>query len=102
MRLPKTVNICGKNYSVHKNTNKWGGDANTPRQEIFVGTKKNQSEHRKFENYLHEVMEIIACERNIRYEGTINDDEKRFVMNHQEFDNFVGDISAAIFPMIKD
>ena len=100
MKLPKTVNICGKTYTVTKDKKLFGGSATTGPQEIIVGTKHGKRE-RIFENIVHEVMESVACERDFRFsrgdsEGSV------FVMTHKEFDCFVADVSTALRPMVKE
>ncbi len=99
LRLPKTVNISGKIYKVVKNKKRWGGVGKKGKQEIGVGTAGSQSVARKFENFMHEVTELVACERHFRYEAS--DEEIMFVMNHKQFDAFSNDISIAIWPMIR-
>lgn len=99
MKLPKTVQINGKTYSVKTNKARWGGRFNKGKQEIGVGIKGNQSEQRKFDNFVHEVLEAILEENNFRYRAS--DEEPVFIMTHKEFDSFALDVTTAIFPMIK-
>lgn len=99
MRLPKTVQISGKKYTVRKDNTTWGGKGGTGRQEIVVGTKSDQSAARQFENFVHEVAELSAAEQSLRYEAS--DEEIVFVMNHKQFNSFANDIATAIMPMVK-
>ena len=99
MRLPKTVQISGKTYTVKKNDKRWGGSLRTGSQEIVVGTEKDQSSHRIFNNFTHEIIEAVTLERKLRYEAA--DDEIIFVMTHKQFDDFAKDVATAIRPMIK-
>ncbi len=99
MKIPKKVNICGKKYTVTKNASQWGGNGSTGKQAIVVGTARNQSNERKFDNYLHEVAELITCEQELRYES--NSEDIVFVMTHQQFTGFVGAVASAIYPMVK-
>lgn len=99
MKLPKTVQISGKTYAVRKDNKIWGGNGGTGRQEIVVGTRKDQSTQRKFENFMHEVTELVAAEHSLRYESA--DEEIKFVMSHKQFDRFASDVATAIFPMMK-
>lgn len=98
MRLPKTITICGKTYEVKKNQKSYDGKGSTATCEMTIGTK-NKSPERQFEIFLHEVVEIIACERDVRYSSL---DGLIFVMTHKEFDNVLVDVAAAVYPMIKD
>lgn len=99
MRFPKAVQISGKQYSIKLDNARWGGTCQTGKQEIGVGTKRNQSGQRKFENFLHEVLEATALERNLRYEAA--DEEIVFVMTHKQFDDFAQDVATALWPIMK-
>ncbi len=99
MRFPKKVTICGKTYTVRQDKAIWGGNGGTGRQEIVVGTHKDQTAERKFENFIHEVAELTAAEQHVRYEAA--DDEIMFVMNHKQFDKFANGIAAVLCPMVK-
>ena len=99
MKLPQTVNICGKIYKVKKDPRSYDGKGSTAKCEMTVGTK-NKNPERQFEILIHEVMEIAAVERDIRYNGCRQDD-LLFVMSHKEFDNYSVDIATAIRPMMK-
>ncbi len=100
MRLPKTVQISGKTYIVKKNDKHWGASCRTGSQEIRVGTKKDQSAHRIVGNFIHEILESVTMERDLRYQAA--DDEFIFVMTHKQFGCFAEDVTAAIRPMMKD
>ncbi len=99
MRLPKTVQISGKTYTVVKKPKKWGGTCQTGSQTIGVGTAKNQNAERIFNNFIHEVLEAITLERKLRYEAA--DDEMVFVMTHKQFDDYARDFATAIRPMVR-
>lgn len=99
LRLPESVMISGKPYKVKKNPKRWGGNAHSGPQTITVGTARDQSAQRKFDNYVHEVAEAVTIERNLRFTAT--DDDVKFVMDHKQFDNFAVDIATALWPMIK-
>ena len=77
----------------------WGGRCRTGAQEIGVGVKGNQSAQRKTNNYVHEVMEAVAMERDMRYEAS--DGEIMFVMTHKQFTSFADDVSVALSPMFR-
>ncbi len=100
MRLPKTVQISGKTYNVQQDKDRWGGNGGTGKQVITVGTKNDQSVERKFENFVHEVAEMVAAEQTLRFEA--NDSEIVFVMTHKQFDRFASDFATAILPMVKE
>lgn len=100
MRLPKTVQISGITYPVKKDKSSYDGSGSTANPHIVVGTKSKNSE-RFLEIYIHEVMEVAACERGYRYGRGISGGPV-FVMNHNEFDNFSRDVATAIKPIIKE
>ncbi len=100
MRIPQKVNISGKTYNIRQDKDRWGGNGATGKQQITVGTKNDQSTERKFENFIHEVAEMVAAEQTLRFEA--NDSEIVFVMTHKQFDRFASDVATAIFPMIKE
>ena len=99
MKLPKTVRICGMTYSVKMDNTSYDGTGSTAKPHIIVGTKSKNSE-RYWEIFLHEIMEVAACERNYRY-GSGLSDGSIFVMTHKEFDNFSCDVATAIMPMVR-
>lgn len=99
MKLPKTVEISGITYPVGMDKTAYDGNGTTSEPRITVGTKSKNNE-RYWEIFLHEVMEIVACERNYRYGGGSSDGSV-FVMSHKEFDNFSRDVATAIRPMIE-
>ncbi len=73
MRLPKTVQICGMTYSVSTNKTSFGGGGDTSDLSLWIGTA-NKNPEKVFEIYLHEIMEIVACERGDRYGSGVSDD----------------------------
>lgn len=100
MRLPKTIQLNGKTYKVKQNPKVFGGSGSTAKQTIIIGTESKNAQ-RRFENLVHEIMECVACERGYRYGKGVSEDSV-FVMNHKEFDNFSVDVTAALWPMIKE
>ena len=102
LNLPKTVKICGKTYTVHTKQDEGGcnGSGSTREQKIVIRCERQHSKERIFDAFLHEVIELAACEYHLRYEAA--DEEVVFVMTHKQFDNFVFSVAAAIFPMIKE
>lgn len=99
MRLPKTVQISGITYPVKIDNKSYDGSGSTANPHIVVGTKSKNNE-RCLEIFIHEVMEVAACERGYRYGGGVSGGSM-FVMNHNEFDNFSRDVATAIKPIVK-
>lgn len=100
MKLPKTVNISGITYPVKIDKTSYDGGGSTSSPQITIGTK-SKNEERKLEIFIHEIMEVAACERGYRHGSGVSEGSI-FVMNHNEFDNFAKDVSTAIRPMIKE
>ena len=98
MKLPKTVAICGKTYAIKKDREGSHGSGGVFEQEIVIGTKGLTNE-RVFETFLHEVVELAACEKNYRY-GCGHSESSVFVMSHKEFEHHIIDVATAIFPML--
>jgi len=98
MKLPKKIQICGITYDVTKNPElDLGGRAATRRQVIEVGW--NGSDARRFSTLVHEIMEIAAVERNLRYDSVNNG--LQFVCTHKEFDMWAHDVAAALWNIRK-
>lgn len=101
MKLPKKIQICGKIYAVcEEKEQSCFGRANSGSKIITVGTKYGLSQQ-IWENILHEVAEMVCCERQYRYAANDDNSGIVFVMNHNEFDNFAMDLAAAIFPFLE-
>ncbi len=98
MRLPRTVNICGKKFAVSKDFKSYHSSGGTHVQKMIVGAK-GASPERVFESYLHEVLELIACELHIRY--TAADDDVVIVMTHKQFDSFAANTATALMPLLN-
>lgn len=99
MNLPKTILLCGKTYTIVKDKHNFDSGGTTIDQKITVGVESKKAE-RHFENLVHEIMEIIACERSVRYGHGVSE-RSIFFMTHKEFDNFSVDVAAALMPMIR-
>ena len=100
IKIPKTIKICGKTYSINYDNSRWGGSSATAEQEIIIGSKKNQSPERIFENFVHEVMETFLIEKNLRY--TSGDQEIMIIMTHKQFDGFAVDISGIFYSLLME
>lgn len=100
MQLPDTVQITGKTYKVIPKPTSWGGKSCTATQELSVGTKKDQTKERIFENFIHELIEVAMCEHHFRFTAT--DDGVVYVMAHKDLDYFANSIAAALLPMVKE
>ncbi len=98
MKIPKTIKICGKTYTVTKDPKFEHGRGKTFKQEIIVGTC-GQTDERVFDTFLHEVAELVCCENNYRY-GDRQSETLMFVMSHKEYERFISDVANAIYPLL--
>jgi hypothetical protein len=98
MKLPKSVCIAGKTYKITVDKNSAGGWFGTTSQEIKIGTKGLKDEMVLI-TFLHEVIEAIFTERNMRYSLRYNNPENGdylYSFNHDQFENAVQDIACAL------
>lgn len=96
MRLPKTINICGKLYRVKADPDNDGGSVDTEKLTITIGTG-DPSE--VAENLVHEVGEAVMMARDFRYAAereTPENEHYRFVLDHKEWQLFAKDLSIAL------
>ncbi len=99
MKIPKKVTICGKVYKVSLDKTTGNSSGYTWPQTIKVGAIKSQSTERRFENYVHEIVELVTCEHKTRFEAA--DDEIVFVMDHKQFSNLCVSVASALYPMVS-
>lgn len=99
MQFPKKVIICGRTYTVKTCKKTADGTGYLHEQKIIIGTK-GLSDERQFDTFLHEVAELVACDRQFRY-GYGGSEGSIFVMNHKEFEHFMTDLAATLWPIIK-
>ena len=96
MKLPKSVNICGKMFSVVSDKDSDGGNVDMEKRIITVGTMNKDD---ILENFLHEVGEAILVTREFRYAREREEKDSadyRFIMNHEEWTLFGKDMSIAL------
>ena len=95
MRINKKVIISGMPYTIKRGGE--GGSFGWYKRRITIS--KAYKKERLLQYLLHEICEAILVERNLRYELSLNPRENGnmlFVMNHTQFDDFVGDICSAL------
>jgi hypothetical protein len=100
MKLPKTVQICGKTFKVTAHKDKSGASFSVDDFTIKIGTKFPQDIP---ENFVHEVIEAVFLQRGMRYK--LYDDSRSsdylFSFKHEEFQNAVIDIVIALKDYLK-
>ncbi len=96
MRLPKTVDICGKTYKVKADPESDGGTVDSDKLIITIGTSTPLEVP---ENIVHEFGEAIMMERDFRYAAEREQPENehyRFVLDHKEWQLFCKDLAIAL------
>lgn len=96
MRIPKTINLCGKPCKVLVDASHDGGTFCINKREIVIGIANPEVIE---ENFIHEVSEAILAVRDYRYaleREELDNGDYRFFMNHQEFQLFARDLSIAL------
>lgn len=99
MKLPKTVVIASYEYTILQDKSLAGAFFNTEKKTITIGTKYPEY---ILEFFLHEVIESLMTERNLRfdtYQGT--NDRRLFNFFHYEFEQLVKDLSIALKEVMK-
>lgn len=102
MRLPKKVQINGKEFAVRCDRKNVASHFHYRERDIIIGSFHKDS---KFANFLHEIAEISCVERGIRH---VCDREKGgnadylFCGNHSQFTDMIRDITTAIKLMLKE
>ena len=96
MRIPKSVNLCGKPCKILTDNNSDGGTFNCTKREIVIGTLNPDVIE---ENFIHEISEAILTIRDYRYvteQVELDNSDYRFFLNHKEFQLFVRDLAIAL------
>ena len=104
MKLPKTITICGRVYKIKEDKNLLGGKFFCGEQVIVIGTKDNPHQDELLNIILHEIIEAILTERNLRYKlqyVEVENGHYLFNFNHQDFENWIADLTCALKPFIK-
>jgi hypothetical protein len=101
VRVPKKVVIASREWTVKTSKAHGGGSFNGNTASIEVGTAVKQDVPGIF---LHEVAEAILAERLLRYRtnhNPPNNGDYIFVMNHQQFEDFIFDLAYALKDRLK-
>ena len=96
MRLPKSVDICGKRVTVVANKEHDGGSFNQATYTIEIGTSDPGEVS---ENLLHEIGEAIMAMRDFRFapeKEELENGDYRFFLNHADWQLFAKDLSIAL------
>jgi len=98
--LPKTIQICGKTFSVSTEKVCDGGEFWLSTQQIFCKAKHTE---RGDEILLHEIAEAILCEYRKRYNkiGGEDNSDYLFVLTHDEFEQFIFELHGALKPFLN-
>jgi len=93
MKIPKSIRINGKTWKVKRKGE--GGYFDFAIYEINVS--KNIHPNEAESCFLHEIMEIIACESRVRFNGS-SDKYYRFLLTHDDFTKYCD----LMFQVLKD
>ena len=98
--LPKTIQICGKTFSISTEKDCDGGEFYLGAQKILCKAKHPE---RADEILLHEIAEAILCEYRRRYNKVSGEDNNGylFVLTHDEFEQFIFELYGAIKPYLN-
>jgi predicted nucleic acid-binding Zn-ribbon protein len=103
MKIPSKLIICGREYKVIKDKNLLGGRFECGKQTIRIGLKEKHPDQIR-DTILHEIIEVILTERNLRYKLNYIEDENGhylFSFNHNEFENWIIDLGCALKSWIR-
>ena len=97
MILPKYIIISGKQFRVVRNSLSNGGEFDSYKQEIEVGSAGSYES--QFDTFLHETCEGIMAMRDFHYAVETKEpdnDDYLFSFNHKEFEVFCSDLTKAL------
>lgn len=87
MVLPKHIKISGKKFKVITDPKSNGGSFDVEKMTITIGT---ESPGRVPGIFMHEVLELICEESDVRYflfKDCVENEGLKFILNHKEFDS---------------
>ena len=101
MKIPKTVFIAGKEWKIVIDKKEAGASFCTSETTMTIGTLWGEGQTR--ENFLHEILEAILCERMLRYKlrDGLDNGDLMFVMKHEDMSQVVQDLALALKDVIK-
>jgi len=102
LKFPKKITIGDVVWKIKTDKNKGGGSFGYADQVIVIGTKflKNQPA-RTLNVIIHELMEILCIEADIRYDKGNNDADYIFVYDHQQHTDIIRRLSGLLNEFIK-
>ena len=96
MKLPETIQVCGEDYKIKLNPASTGGEFDTLKRVIVIGSYDKL----KIPAILiHELLELVFATRNLRYsKEVLNPDngDYLFSFNHEEFNQAAEDFCHTI------
>lgn len=101
MRLPKKVIIAAREWDITENKKDGGGKFFGSEYKIEIGTKYKKDIPGVF---LHEVAEAILAEKCLRFNNghsPATNGDYLFVMNHEQFEQFIFDLAYALKDYLK-
>ena len=100
MKLPKTVQICGREFKVIIVKGHSGGSFSVDTNTIKIGSKYPVEMK---ESFVHEIIEAVFVMRGMRYKlyEEARSSDYLFSFKHEEFQNAVIDIVIALKDYLK-
>ena len=98
--LPKTIQICGRIFSMDRVKDKFGGEFSLSPQTIEWDAKHQDGAD---ETMLHEIAEIILTYRRRRFHKSCCTDQGDllFVFDHDGFEQFINDLLTSLKPYLN-
>ncbi len=101
-KLPRTIKIEGEVWKIEQDRESNGASLSYRSGTMIIGSAmKKWAPGHQLNALIHEVAEIILINRGIRYDHPLTGGDYRFYMNHNEFDGFITELTAAIQPIVK-
>lgn len=98
LHFPKSIAIDGREFGIVKKCNGRGGEFGWNGKRASIGISADAPDGKRFEYFMHEVMEAAAASMGYRYENleVCGNDGFKFVMNHHEFNRYVCEIAGVL------
>ncbi len=95
----KKLKINSFNFTVIWDKTNNGGSFSYYTKEIKIGIK-NSDDSRIFEIIMHELMEIVAVDMNVRLERPDCDSDYIFVYDHRQYDTMMNILASLVSEFI--
>ena len=90
LTLPKTIDICGRKFKIIRNRGTSGASFHV--QERWIRISEGRTKEEEIEWLIHEIVEILLCIHDCRYQSEYADNNPLFVFTHQQFEHIFTDL----------